>query len=297
MAQAMGDGERQSQGPQTGNAVPYRIVLLLLAPTALLLGAAFIYPMSNVVLASFLVPELTARHFAQFLSTPLYSRILFNTIEVSLIVALLSAFVGYPAAYFLARIERRHRVVFIFLILLPLWVSILVRSYSWMALLGREGLANSILLGTGLVDAPLPMLYTTGAVYVAMVQIMLPIMILSCYSMMVEVEPDLVRAARALGATPTKAFWYVFFPQTLGGVRSGTMIIFILSMGYFITPALVGSRKDMMIGTLIVFQIDQLANWAFASAIGIILLATTLAIVGLIGVAFKGIAAATSRMI
>jgi putative spermidine/putrescine transport system permease protein len=293
----MANGTAAAHAARSETRGSYRLVALLLLPTVALLGAAFVYPMSNVLAQAFYDDGFTGKHFQHFLTTPLYPKILLNTLKVSLCVAGLSALFGYPAAYFLAHVTPRYRAALIFLILLPLWVSILVRSYSWMVLLGRQGLINSFLLGTAVIDQPLTMLYTTGAVYMAMVQIMLPIMILSCYAIMIRVEPDLARAARALGATETKAFWYVFFPQTLGGLRSGTIIIFILSMGYFITPALVGSRKDMMIGTLIVFQIDELANWQFAAAIGLILLIATLAVTALIGLAFRGLHFALSRMI
>jgi ABC-type spermidine/putrescine transport system permease subunit I len=254
-----------------------------LLPSVILLGIFFVYPILTMAKASVFDPYPTAVHFLKFLSGNLYWRILFNTVLVSLTTAGICAVVGYPAAYFLAHCDPRRRPYYIFLILIPLWVSILIRSYSWMVLLGREGLLNVLFQSVGLTSEPVQMLYTTGAVYLAMVQIMLPIMILTCYSVMSEIQHDIVRAARVLGAGRWNAFRHVYFPLSLPGVRNGSIIIFILSMGYFITPALVGGRKDMMIGNLIVFQINKLADWDFASAIGVVLLAVTL----LVSVAMK----------
>ncbi len=253
--------------------------LVLLVPAVVLLLIFFAYPLIQLMKMSVFDPNFTTAHFEKFFSRPVYPRVLFNTVKLTAIVTLLCFIIGYPAAYFLATVRSRIRPFLIFLILLPLWVSILVRSYSWMAVLGREGLINSLLIALGVTTEPIPMLYTTGAVYVAMVQIMLPIMILTSYSVMVEIDNGLIKAARVLGASPFRAFLFVFFPLSLSGARNGSIIIFILSMGFFITPALVGGRKDLMIGNLIVFQIEELLNWGFASAIGLILLVSTVLIV------------------
>lgn len=252
---------------------------VLLVPAVGLLLTLFAYPLVELMKASLFDPEFTLAHFEKFFARKVYPRVFFNTVQLTAIVTLLCFFIGYPVAYFLAHVRSQIRPFLIFLILLPLWVSVLVRSYSWMAVLGREGLINSLLMGLGLTEAPLPMLYTTGAVYVAMVQILLPIMILTCYAVMAEIDKDLIKAARVLGASPFRAFLFVYFPLSLSGARNGAIIIFILSMGFFITPALVGGRTDMMIGNLIVFQIDEMLNWGFASAIGLILLASTVLIV------------------
>ena len=148
-----------------------------------------------------------------------------------------------------------------------------------MAVLGIEGVINTTLIFLGIIDQPIRMLYTTGTVYLAMVQIMLPIMILTCYGSMIRVEEGYIKAARILGAGPIQAFNKIYFPLSFPGVASGSIIIFILSMGFFITPALVGGKKDIMIGNLINFQINQLLNWGFASFIGLVLLIATLLIV------------------
>ena len=251
----------------------------LIIPAILLTIIIIIFPIFELLKSSFFDPNFTLIHLEKFFSKTLYLRVLFNTVKISLFTTLFCFLLGYPSAYFIAHSSKRFRGYFLFLILLPFWVSILIRSYSWMAVLGIEGVINTTLIFLGIIDQPIRMLYTTGTVYLAMVQIMLPIMILTCYGSMIRVEGDYVKAARILGASPIQAFYKVYFPLSFPGVASGSIIIFILSMGFFITPALVGGKKDMMIGNLINFQINQLLNWGFASFIGLALLITTLLIV------------------
>jgi putative spermidine/putrescine transport system permease protein len=147
--------------------------------------------------------------------------------------------------------------------------------------LGREGIINQTLLALGLVDQPVKMLFTTGAVYVAMVQIMLPVMIVTCFSSMTEIDQSLLRAARIMGATPRKAFREVFLPLSAEGAITGTLIVFILSMGFFIVPALIGGRRDAMMANVISGQVAQ-TNWGFAASISIVLLVATLVILALV---------------
>jgi putative spermidine/putrescine transport system permease protein len=205
--------------------------------------------------------------------------VLWRTVKLSLVVTALCFAVGYPAAYFLAHTRPRVRPLLFLLILLPLWTSLLIRTYSWIAVLGRNGVINTMLVELGIVSEPLPMLYNTGTVYLAMVQILLPIMILTCYSVMADIDQGLIRAARILGASPWRAFVNVYFPLSASGAATGAIIIFILSMGFFVTPALVGGRRDLMAGNLIEAQVSQMVNWGFASALGVMLLVTTIAIV------------------
>ena len=173
--------------------------IMLLLPAVGLLLVLFAYPLIELMKTSLFDPAFTLDHFEKFFSRKVYPRVFVNTVEVSAVVTVLCFLIGYPAAYFLAHVRPRIRPFLIFLILLPLWVSILIRSYSWMAVLGREGLINALLIGLGVTEEPVPMLYTTGAVYVAMVQILLPIMILTSYAVMVEIDHDLIKAARVLG--------------------------------------------------------------------------------------------------
>lgn len=252
---------------------------LLLAPSALLLLAFFIYPLIQVLLSSALDPQFTLEHYERILERPVYLSVLWRTVEVSLGVTAFCFLLGYPAAYYLAHCSPRQRVYLFILVLLPLWTSLLIRSYSWIVVLGKNGVLNLLLMQLGLIDAPVQMLYTTATVYLAMVQILLPVTILTSYSVMMKIDDGLVRAARVLGASPWRAFTNVYFPLSLPGVVSGAIITFILSMGFFVTPALVGGRRDLMIGNLIEAQINQSVNIGFASTLGILLLATTIVIV------------------
>ena len=252
---------------------------LLILPAIILTLIIIVFPVFELLKSSFFDPEFTLRHVEKFFSKSLYFKVLINTVKISFFSTFFCFILGYPTAYFIAHSGKKFQSFFLFLILLPFWISILIRTYAWMAVLGIEGVINTIFVALGIFSEPVRMLYTTGTVYLAMVQIMLPIMILTCYSTMIRVEEDYVKAARVLGANPFKAFYRIYFPLSFPGVASGSIIIFILSMGFFITPALVGGKKDMMVGNLINFQINQLLNWGFASLIGVMLLITTLLIV------------------
>ena len=220
-------------------------------------------------------PAFTTEHFDRFVTRGAYLRIFFHTLQVSVIVALLCLLLGYPVAYFIVRQPPERRAFLMFLVLVPLWMSILARTYAWMVVLGQEGIVNATLIALGLIDEPVKMLFTTGAVYVAMVQIMLPVLIVTCFSSMTEIDQSLLRAARIMGASPVRAFREVFLPLSAEGAITGTLIVFILSMGFFIVPALIGGRKDTMMANIISGQVSQ-TNWGFAAAMSIVLLLATL---------------------
>ncbi|MGO4838361.1 ABC transporter permease, partial [Rhizobiaceae sp. 2RAB30] len=196
-------------------------------------------------------------------------------------VATLCLLIGYPMALFIVGQPARRRPLLMFLVLAPMWMSILVRTYAWMVVLGREGIVNGALQWLGVVEQPLSLMFTTGAVYVAMVQILLPITVVTCYSAMTEIDPSLVRAARVCGASPFAAFRKIFLPLSLEGALTGWSVTFILSMGFFIVPALVGGRRDVLFGNMIVDQISQ-SNWGFAGALAIVLLVSTIVLLGLV---------------
>ena len=253
----------------------------LLLPAVLLLLAFFFIPTLDIIRSSVFDPDFTGEHFTRIYERSVYLRVLLWTIELSFIVSLLCAAIGYPVSYFLVQRPRSQQFYLLFLIFIPLWMSILIRSYAWMVLLGREGIINMALIGSGLTDEPVRMLFTTGTVIVAMIQILLPIQIVTCYSAMSEIDLSLIRAARVLGAKPRQALARVFIPLSLDGTFTGVSIVFMLSMGFFITPALVGGRKDLMIANLLDFQVKHL-NLGFAAALGVVLL--TSAIVGVIAI-------------
>lgn len=255
--------------------------LLLLAPGAILIGFLFLFPLFGILKLSLFNPGFTTESFEKLASSAVAMLVMERTFILALTVTALCVVTGYPIAYYLATSSPRWRTILVYLILLPFWTSILIRTYTWMVVLGREGLVNSVLQWTGLTDAPVQLLFTGLAVHLAMVQILMPIVIITCYSTMIEIDEGLIRAARTLGATPGQAFAKVFLPLSMPGVATGAAMCFILSLGFYITPALLGGRRNVMLSNLIDFEVHQTLNWSFASVLALVLLAATLVSLGL----------------
>ena len=204
--------------------------------------------------------------------------VLGRTLWISGMVTLVCLLLGYPVAYVIAAQPPGRASVLLFLVLLPFWTSLLVRTAAWVVLLQKEGVLNSLFLSLGLVHEPLKMIFNRFAVYVAMVHVLLPFMVLPLYSVMRGIPPSYVRAASSLGAPPFTAFWRVYVPQTLPGIGAGCLMVFIQALGYYITPALVGGADDQMISYFIAFYASKTVNWGMAAALSIMLLAATLAL-------------------
>lgn len=254
---------------------------LTLAPAVVLALLLFAVPVALVFREALFAPDLSLAHFERFFSRDVYVAVFEKTLTVSAAVSTICLLAGYPMALFIVTRPARWRPLLLFLVLVPLWMSILVRTYAWMVVLGREGIVNNLLQWLGLIDAPATLMFTTGAVYVAMVQILLPIAVVTCYAAMTEIDPGLVKAARIFGAGPFRAFREVFLPLSLEGAVTGWSVTFILSMGFFIVPALVGGRKDALLGNMIVNQVGQ-GNWGFAAVMAIVLLASTVVLLGIV---------------
>ncbi len=250
----------------------------LIVPGVLLLAFFFVAPTVEIALSSIFDEGLTGKHFERFATKGAYVEVFWRTLVRSVWIGILCVLIGYPIAYFIVHRSLRTQVFLMLLILVPLWTSILIRTYAWMVVLGREGIVNNALIWLGLIDKPLRMMFTTGAVYVAMIQILLPIAVIACYSAMTEIDRTLPRAAKVLGASPWKAFRHVFLPLSLEGALTSFVIVFMLSMGFFITPALVGGRKDAMLANVIAHNVEQL-NWGFASALALLLLVATIIVI------------------
>jgi ABC-type spermidine/putrescine transport system permease subunit I len=228
-----------------------------------------------MMLRSVTEPSWTLENFRRAIENPVYLHVLWLTLRVGVIVTMWSLLLGFPVAYLLARIDRTKSNLMMILVLLPFWTSILVRTYAWMVLLGRQGLVNQVLLAVGAIEEPVQLLNTSFALYVAMVHILLPFMILPLYSVIRGIDETLLRAAEGLGATPVGVFRQVLLPLALPGVSAGCLLVFVLALGFFITPALVGGPRDLMIAVLIQQQVE-LFNWPFASALAVVLLAAAL---------------------
>jgi putative spermidine/putrescine transport system permease protein len=205
-------------------------------------------------------------------SVRIYVQLYSKTLGIALTITLLCIALGYPLAYYLAQAPRRVSSVLMILVLLPFWTSFLVRTTSWIALLQTNGVFNSVLEALGLINAPLEMMYTRFATVISMTHILLPFMILPLYSVMRGIDPGYVRAAVSLGSRPWSAFLRIFLPLSLPGLSAGALLVFIISVGYYITPALLGGTDGQMIANIVAFHMQHSNNWGLAAALGTLLL-------------------------
>jgi putative spermidine/putrescine transport system permease protein len=267
-----------------------RRYLLLLAPAIVFLVVFYGYPVAAMLLRSFNDPAWGFGNFAPLtaarstisvlgLELPMnaYLRVIGITIQIAVGTTVATLLLGYPVAYALASLPPTKANLLMIFVLVPFWTSILVRTYAWMVLLGRDGLVNEVLMGLRVVDQPAALLNSRGAVYVGMVHILLPFMILPLYAVMRGIDRNLMRAAENLGARPWQVFRSVFLPLSLPGVAAGCLLVFILALGFYITPSLLGGQRDIMISMLIQQQVVQL-KWGFASALALALLVISLII-------------------
>jgi ABC-type spermidine/putrescine transport system permease subunit I len=250
----------------------------LLLPFLGLFAVLFVLPLVQLAVVSLTQPAPGPANYVRALTTPVYWKVFATTFNVAAGVTLVALALGYPTAYILATTRGRWVAVLWALILIPFWTSLLVRTYAWMVILGRRGIVNQIVLGLGLRNDPLDLLFNRFSVTVGMVYILLPFMILCLYAGMRGIDTSLLQAAENLGATPARAFVRIFVPLSLPGVVSGGLIVFISALGYYITPALLGGRTDMMIALLIDEQISQLFNWGMGASLAFILLFVTLGV-------------------
>lgn len=210
------------------------------------------------------------------LSSSTIRGVIIHTNWISLIVTMVALIVAYPIAYTMTRVKGLLVTLLIMSVVLPYFTSIIVRTYSWMVILGRQGLLNDLLLGIGLVDEPVSFMYNTFAVVIGMTYVLLPYLVLTLYATMRGIDPNLLKAARGLGASGFYIFWRIYLPLTLNGVFAGCLIVFILAIGFFVTPALMGGPKDVMIAMLIEREVELTQNWPLASIMSLFLLAVTL---------------------
>ncbi|WP_020394017.1 ABC transporter permease [Thiolinea disciformis] len=205
-----------------------------------------------------------------------YLDIFQRTLIISGTVTLVCLLLGFPLAYLLATLPTGTSNLLMIFVLLPFWTSLLVRTAAWIVLLQSGGLVNNALIGLGIIQEPLQLVFNRFGVIVAMTHILLPFMILPLYSVMKGISPSYQRAAISLGAHPFKAFWQVYVPQTLAGVAAGTILVFIMALGYYITPALLGGPSDQMVSYYVAYYTNTTNNWSMAAALGSLLLIATL---------------------
>ncbi len=205
----------------------------------------------------------------------IYLAVFQRTFVISVVVTLLTLLLGYPLAYWISQLSERRANLVMILVLIPFWTSILVRVAAWIVILQSEGLVNKALMGTGIISSPLALLFNRVGVYISMTHILLPFMVLPLFSVMKSIPPTYQRAAVSLGSHPFAAFWRVYVPQTYPGVGAGALLVFILSIGYYITPALLGGPGDQMVSYYVAYFTNVSINWGMACALGALLLAAT----------------------
>ena len=247
--------------------------LLLLAPFLILLAVVFLLPLGTLIHESLLVPAPTLANYERVFAEPVYLRVMWRTLRIAVYVTVVALLLGYPLAYVMARSKGLVLGLMAAAVLLPLWTSVLVRTYAWMVLLQRNGLINQALKDLGIVDAPVRLLYTEGAVVLAMSHVLLPFMVLPIWAVLSRLDATLPRAARSLGASAAGAFWHVTFPLSLPGLAAGATLVFMSAIGFYITPALLGGPSDLTIASLIEMVVRDLLDWPFGAILSLTLLA------------------------
>ena len=248
----------------------------LAVPALLLLAVFFIAPLLKLLSLS--VADWSLEPYTRIWSDGIYLPVMADTFRIAAVVTLLCIVIGYPVSFFLASTTRTWRALGFAFVLFPLWTSVVVRNYAWMIILGRNGIINRTLLELNLVSAPVTMLNTELAVVIGMTHVMLPFMILPIFNAVIKVDPELGKAARGLGASGVRVFAEILLPLTLRGVIAGSTLVFVISIGFYITPALLGGGKVIMIATLIEQQVRELLAWNFGSALSFVLLIVTLSL-------------------
>lgn len=245
---------------------------LLVVPALLFYLAIYLYPLSRIVAWSFFDPGPTLKFYREMLSEPAYFRALRNTLEISGLSTLICLLFGYPLAYLMATTTPRAQRVMTILVLIPFWTSVLVRTFAWIVILGNNGLVNHALIALGLTDAPIRLLFNMTGVQIGMVHVLLPFMVFPLLAVMNRIDPSILRVARSLGAPPRRAFRHVFLPLSMPGIAAGCVLVFLLAVGFYVTPALLGGPGQTTLATMIDMEINTFLNWGFAASLGVLLL-------------------------
>jgi spermidine/putrescine transport system permease protein len=253
---------------------------LLLAPALVTLVVLMILPIGIMTMFSFYQFEtagveteiFTLENWQEFFTDSFYHMFLWKTIRVAAITAILCALLGYPPAYFIAMTQYKQKWLLLLLLIVPFWISFTIRTFSWIHILGEQGVINVLLVKTGLVSEPLRLLYTEGAVIMGMIHFLLPYMILNVYVSIEGIDRNLISAARTLGCTAGQAFYEVVLPLSLPGLMAGLLLCFVLAAGSYVTPEILGSTRDALFGNVIFDTIMGQLNWPLGSTLSLVLL-------------------------
>ena len=268
-----------------GSRPPSRLSQLLtrhgrLLPAFLFLGVFFVLPVAMLLVLSFVDADgaLTMEHYQRLWDKPVYLKVLGITLKTAAWTTVFCILGGYPIAYLLATVAKTTRARLTILVLMPFWTSFLVRTFAWIVLLGRKGAVNNFLIDIGVIEQPIKMIFNFTGVMIGMSHALMPLAVLTMLSVMEGIDKNLSKAGSTLGARGGQTFWRVYFPLSVPGIAAGGMLVFITSLGFFITPALLGGARDTMIVQTIIFQVKEVLNWGFAGAIGVLLMVSVLII-------------------
>ncbi len=248
----------------------------LLVPALLLLVIFFLLPVLSLLLRSVLEPTPGLSNYAQLLGSTTYLRVFGNTFLVATVVTLATLAIGFPTAWLLAIAPRKLSSVLFAILLLSMWTNLLARTFAWMVLLQQTGPINRLLMALGVISEPLTLVNNLIGVTIGMTYIMLPFLVMPLHATLRGIDPSTLRAAAICGASRWQAFWRVLVPLAMPGIASGALMGFVMALGYFVTPALLGGASYMMLAELIAQLVQQLLNWGLAGAAALVLLAVTL---------------------
>ena len=262
--------ERKEKLVMMGLTVPYLllVILLIVIPIGWLFGTSFVGPDGS----------FTFKNYIRLVESKAYYRIFVTTFEISVFTTLICILIGYPLTYFISQLPRRAANLCMIAVLIPFWTSLLVRTYAWLVMLQRKGLLNNFGIELGLFSEPLPLMHNTTGTLIGMVHIMLPFLILPLYANMRTIDPDYLKAASSMGANQLRAFWTIFFPLSVPGLLAGSLIVFVICLGFYVTPAVLGGGKVIMVSMKIQSNIELFFSWGAASALGVVLLVLTIVI-------------------
>ena len=252
---------------------------LLVLPAGVFLVVFYVVPLIDMSARSVTEPPGAGlSNYTRFFEQDAYLRVLANTFWIAVVTTVVCLMIGFPFAYLMAIVPGRIAGLLLIAVLLPFWSSVLVRTFAWQVILRDTGIINNFLLDVGVVAEPLPLVRTTTGVIIGMTHILLPFMVLPIWAVLRRVDPEYGRAAANLGASPATAFRRIVLPLSLPGVLAGCLLVFVLALGFYITPALLGGPRDQMISQLIVEQVDRRLDWGFATAMSVLLMAATFGI-------------------
>lgn len=261
---------------RTGWRIPATVVLIL--PALLVIVIAFDLPLLAMLGRSVSFPEISAGHFLELFGTDLYLKVIGNTFEVAGVVTVVCALIGYPLAFWMRSLPPAKQLVAVGLVVVPFWISVLIRTYAWIAILGNAGIVNSMLLYFGIVAEPVAFLYNKLGVVIGIANALLPFLVLPLFATMVKLDERLMDAARSLGASDWAVFWRVFFPLTLPALVGGSLLVFLMSLGFYVTPMILGGGRVPMLVNMLDLLVNRMPDWSLAAAISVVLLLVTLAL-------------------